>query len=84
MNPFYYGAGFGSGFATVTGTVTNYSPVPLRQKVTIPSVPVPQHCQNISDILSHVWPGTFSTRQIKHFTCCHVVRMAQFLTTSQA
>ncbi len=42
---------FGSG----SGTVINYGPVLLRQKVAIPPVPVPQHCPNFPDIFPYVW-----------------------------
>ncbi len=41
MIPFYYGSG--------SDKVRNYItvPVPLRQKVTVPTVPVPQHWDTV-------------------------------------
>jgi hypothetical protein len=64
---------------TVTGTVTYYGPVPLRQKVTIPPVPVPQRCQNFPDILLYVARYFFHPSDKTLFSCSHVVRMARYI-----
>ena len=48
--PFYFGSGSGSGSGTgaETGSVIHYVSGSIRQKVTVPAVPVPapvpQHC----------------------------------------
>ena len=48
--PFYYGSG--------SGTVINYGPGSASQKVTVPTVPVPQRCSPCLEILkNHLRPS---------------------------